>query len=349
VCKIALFGLKEVINHIVTLHCSKNNYSCTLCHLDLTTGASVKKHVKNVHFGFKSFECPVCKKVIQQKSHLKKHIEKQHGGRKGLLKKALKSSGRQTKLNRVLKGISNSAVGQNKSKLAALNNSKLVKYNKNDLTCPLCHKVYLSVETKERHLLTFHHKKGILMTSAMNQQTTFESGIKCQQSGGGFYQNRQHLHFMDETEALPINLQCPICHEVMPNLEQKRDHVRNVHHNLKSFECELCNGEFYSKMHLSAHKKVSHDSNYSGKKSVHCEYHNCKTVTKNVHQMLSHVEEFHAYQCPECPRHLQTTSGLAKHYKKAHISNELLCCKFCGNCYKVNIKYTKNIFFECKI
>ena len=67
---------------------------------------------------------------------------------------------------------------------------------------------------------------------------------------------------------------------------------------------------------------------------MHCEYHNCKTPVKNTKELMRHVEEFHAYQCPECPRHLQTTSGLSKHYKKAHISNELLCCNYCGNCYK---------------
>ena len=83
VCNIALFRLKEVINHMLTLHCSEGDNLCTLCNLQLPSIGAVKKHVKNVHFGFKPYQCPACKKSIQQKSHLKIHIDKQHNGRKG--------------------------------------------------------------------------------------------------------------------------------------------------------------------------------------------------------------------------------------------------------------------------
>ena len=43
-------------------------------------------------------------------------------------------------------------------------------------------------------------------------------------------------------------------------------------------------------------------------------------------------------------RHLQTTSGLAKHYKKAHINQDLLCCNFCGNCYKDEKELAHHVF-----
>ena len=135
VCNIALFRLKEVMNHVLSLHCSKGNYQCTLCNTQLHTCGSVKKHIKNVHFGFNPFTCPMCKKSIQQKSHLKTHIEKQHGGKKSLFKKAL----------------------ANHQKLKSqMTNNKKVMTKDDSLTCPLCHKVYLSIETKEKHLLTFH-------------------------------------------------------------------------------------------------------------------------------------------------------------------------------------------------
>ena len=65
---------------------------------------------------------------------------------------------------------------------------------------------------------------------------------------------------------------------------------------------------------------------------------------KSSRDLLHHVEETHAYQCPECPRHLQTTSGLAKHYKKAHINQDLLCCNFCGNCYKDEKELAHHVF-----
>ena len=112
VCNIALFHFKEVITHVLTLHCSKGDYQCTLCNTQLLTRGSVKKHIKNHHFGFIPFTCPICKKQIQQKSHLKTHIEKQHRSKKRLLKKALA-------------------------------NHKKLKPKDESLTCPLCHKVSL--------------------------------------------------------------------------------------------------------------------------------------------------------------------------------------------------------------
>ena len=112
VCNIALFQLKEVIAHVLTLHCSKGDFQCTLCNTQLLTQGSVKKHIKNHHFGFIPFTCPICKKQIQQKSHLKTHIEKQHNSKKRLLKKALA-------------------------------NHKKLKPKDESLTCPLCQKVSL--------------------------------------------------------------------------------------------------------------------------------------------------------------------------------------------------------------
>lgn len=289
VCNIALFRLKDVIGHILTLHCSKGDYNCTLCNTELLTVGSVKKHIKNVHFGFKPFQCPVCKKQIQQKSHLKTHIDKQHGGKKGILKKALLNHSKQMK-----KKVSNS-----------------------DLTCPLCHKVYLSVETKERHLITFHKQKppeNLAPISNPRRKSTDSHGP---------------------------NLECPVCLITLDNLEDKKSHVKNIHHNLRTLECKKCKNIFYSQLHLKAHEMAKHGipGNFH-----QCEYHNCKAPMKNLSDLLHHVEEMHAYQCPECPRHLQTTSGLAKHYKKAHISNELLCCTYCGNCYKDEEELNNHIF-----
>ena len=116
---------------------------CTLCNTQLLTVGSVKKHIKNDHFGFTPFQCPACKKMIQQKSHLKTHIEKQHPGKKGLLKKAL--------------------ANHNKAK-----NGKNVDPN-DELTCQLCFKHYNSVETKERHLATFHKQK-MQLQKLINQE-----------------------------------------------------------------------------------------------------------------------------------------------------------------------------------
>ena len=135
VCNIALFRLKEVITHVLTLHCSKGDYQCTLCNTQLLTCGSVKKHIKNYHFGFNPFTCPMCKKSIQQKSHLKTHIEKQHGGKKSLFKKAL-ANHQKLKAQMFPKKVTSMP------RRTSTTTNTYVKKDES-LTCPLCHKVSL--------------------------------------------------------------------------------------------------------------------------------------------------------------------------------------------------------------
>merc|ERR1719414_2061901 len=269
VCNIALFRLKEVINHVLTVHCSKGEYLCTLCNTELLTCGAVKKHIKNVHFGFKPFQCPACKKSIQQKSHLKIHIDKQHGGKKGLLKKAL---------------------NQHLNKASKVSTSSSSSAKNDNIQCHLCHKNFLSEETKEKHLSTFHKVNHVVEQNQPKITSFFAFG-----------------------EA---SLECPVCHIALDSLDAKKDHVKNVHHNLRTFECSKCPSMFHSQLHLKAHKMVNHGVSGNLSNRIICDYHNCKMPMKSLKNLLSHVEDYHAYQCPECPRHLQTTSGLAKHYKK---------------------------------
>jgi len=305
VCNIALFRLKEVIGHVLTVHCSKGDYMCTLCNTQLLTVGAVKKHIKNDHFGFTPFQCPACKKMIQQKNHLKAHIEKQHPGKKGLLKKAL--------------------ANHNKAK-----NAKNVNPD-DELTCQLCYKHYNSIETKERHLATFHKQNEYIqkLSSQMNQ----ENLVKAQKGP-------------ERRKSTEQSLDCPVCLVRLPNLELKKDHVQSIHHNLRTIECSECpqGTIFHSQMHLKAHQMALHMNNAFAGGNLHCKH--CKIPMKNSSDFLHHVEETHAYQCPECPRHLQTTSGLAKHYKKAHINQDLLCCNFCGNCYKDEKELAHHVFEE---
>ena len=305
VCDVELFHLKEVINHVLTLHCSKGYFQCTLCNTQLDTRGMVKKHIKNVHFGIKPFTCPLCKKSIQQKSHLKTHILKQHPGKKSLLKKA---------------------VTNHKKVEAQMTNNKIVKssiiVNDDSLTCPICHKVYLSIETKEKHLLTFH-KQSLAKFDEIQYQ---------------------HNHENKTSSTSATSFECPVCHVKLSDMEAKKTHLKSVHRYLKHFECMDCQLVVYSQLHLNVHMHVYHTMPQNLPMSVlQCEYHNCKQEFGTLEQVLNHVEIQHAYQCPECPRHVQTTSGLAKHYKKAHINNQLVCCNYCGNCYKDDYELENHI------
>ena len=328
VCNIALFRLKEVITHVLSLHCSKGDYQCTLCNTQLLTAGAVKKHIKNIHFGFNPYTCPMCKKSIQQKSHLKTHIEKQHGGKKSLFKKALANH---QKMKAQIAAATSSFNGPKKGLTKSGSGKQPLGGGVKDesLTCPLCHKVYLSQETKEKHLLTFHKQTKI------NAAPHHAPGDHHGPDAPGVKANLAMHMLKTQGKTSSVKLECPICLIKLADVEEKKEHLKNVHHNLKTFECVDCQEVFHSRLHLKAHKHVYHTNpQVLPSNALQCEYHNCKNEFKTLKQVLQHVVNQHAYQCPECPRHLQTTGGLAKHYKKAHISNELECCSYCGNCYK---------------
>ena len=79
------------------------------------------------------------------------------------------------------------------------------------------------------------------------------------------------------------SLDCPVCHVTLANLEKKKAHVKNIHHNLRTFECRECpeGTIFHSQLHFKAHQKATHGGITSTPGSLHCEYHNCKQPVKN--------------------------------------------------------------------
>ena len=152
VCNITLFKLKEVIDHVLKLHCSKEDkYLCTFCNTSqLLTVKKVKTHIKKDHFGFKPFQCPACQIMILQKSHLKVHIEKQHPDDQiGLMKKAL--------ANHKIAKIDFLSVNV-KSTLANGSNDQK-KSQKKPQICHLCSNSFYNMKGLNRHIESVHEKK----------------------------------------------------------------------------------------------------------------------------------------------------------------------------------------------
>ena len=147
VCNITLFKLKEVIDHVLKLHCSEEGkYLCTFCNTSqLLTVKKVKTHIKKDHFGFRPFQCPACQIMILQKSHLKVHIEKQHPDDQiGLMKKALSN-------HKIAKNVEtslthNEATDQKKSQ-------------KKPQICHLCSNSFYNMKGLNRHIEAVHEKK----------------------------------------------------------------------------------------------------------------------------------------------------------------------------------------------
>ena len=127
---------------------------------------------------------------------------------------------------------------------------------------------------------------------------------------------------------------CPSCQLTFENIESKKNHVRTVHPCLRRLFCQSCPKTiFFSNLHLKAHQMATKHAPIAMANSLQCEHKLCKNLQpfKKAKELALHVEENHAFQCSQCPRHLRTSVGLAKHFKKVHTNGNMLSGKLSGN------------------
>ena len=72
---------------------------------------------------------------------------------------------------------------------------------------------------------------------------------------------------------------------------------KNVHVNIKEFECEECHKQYFEKRHLELHKRNVHEKN-----------------------------KIKGFECEECHQHFLVKSHLKAHMKSVHLNNKSDVC-----------------------
>ena len=128
---------------------------------------------------------------------------------------------------------------------------------------------------------------------------------------------------------------CLICDEKFI-LEEALLHHQNVEHSqeMKSFNCDQCQMEFYSKGTKIIHDTAYHDTPTS--EIYSCKY--CSDVYASVSEILYHHQMYHEFmplpyfQCGTCEYFSRKMADTSKHVKKEHGIDEYkpYICKHCN-------------------
>ena len=87
------------------------------------------------------------------------------------------------------------------------------------------------------------------------------------------------------------NHACEICEKIFQTIQKKKQHIRNVHGEVKIFTCNVCNRIFGSQKQLTLHLKNYHQE---GERKYKCE--SCEKFFTTTGSMKNHIKILHERQ-----------------------------------------------------
>jgi len=152
---------------------------------------------------------------------------------------------------------------------------------------------------------------------------------------------------IEENEPRNMKFTCKICDKNYSSKKVLRRHIKNIHENPGSFECDVCKVRFNEKGNLKAHQKIHIKNRPKPFKCNKCDF---ATHSKGNSKKHLKTHERIIKICVKCNKTLY----------KNRIHDCRLDCKFCGKKFKHNATVFNHIkehhaheiertFFECDI
>ena len=185
---------------------------------------------------------------------------------------------------------------------------------KEEMSCPICYKVFSSVQSKENHVRIVHENQRDDNISCENCEETFSSKAAL----------RYHVEKNHEPRK---DLKCRYCDKTFTMKHGLDTHIRSVH-NYKTVKCEICDQSFTRQSNLTSHYKYVHDvvDNYlimdDGKEVEFFECERCSFETRYEKNLRKHIITVHntdlKFNCTECDYFSNRMDNLSKHIKLKH-------------------------------
>lgn len=236
------------------------------------------------------YTCPLCNKHFISDYFLKKHV--------------LKHINKNVKCNLCFK--------QFKSKFYLKEHKKIVHiFNKISSSCKICGRMFDS-----EYKILKHQK--------------CHSCIQCQLCSKIFRSQKHHDSHMQRHAAKlttrchqKSTQNCSFCEKECISDNDLSLHVNKAHLQIKPYNCDMCDKQFYTESNMKNHKKIH--SLFSKEK---CEF--CMKILKCRKDLVVHVRKhigIKPYKCVICPQAFYSEFKVKKHMNKWH--GGMFFCKQC--------------------
>ncbi|XP_013388785.1 myoneurin [Lingula anatina] len=139
---------------------------------------------------------------------------------------------------------------------------------------------------------------------------------------------RNHQAYGNNCADRVLPLVCDLCGYVASNRHRWKEHVQQLHSDVRPFQCSVpdCNKSFKVKAALQHHIKYRHGTT---ERKVKCEI--CSKTWHHPAQLRTHMKTHSGtrnYECELCLKTFTTKSNLDQHSKTAH-GNTVYSCALC--------------------
>ncbi|CAH0564374.1 unnamed protein product [Brassicogethes aeneus] len=323
-CKKWFSRRSELVIHVRT-HLLNKSHKCEQCLRSFVTKKELKLHTR-VHTNERPFQCSECDKAFKQRGALIDHklVHTKQKSHSCPLEKCDTLFTTKSSVRRHLKRI---------HKLGAAEVASKINNQTETITCAIC----------QQH---FSRKCDLYAHTRQEHQGTEEFNCQvCQKSFNSYFVLTVHMEDKHKPKT------CNICEQSFAGAPELSEHLKEHH------KCGQCGQGFISKVHLTGHIKLAHDS------SIHrCQI--CFRKFTNLEEVAAHVLTHKAVTplkkvpCTLCNKRFRTRDGLTRHLKMFHYDLAFVC-NICGRCHespetlkqhmKKHDKYKAILRFTCSV
>ncbi|XP_053620756.1 zinc finger protein 236-like isoform X2 [Plodia interpunctella] len=213
-----------------------------------------------------------------------------------------------------------------KSKFHLYEHTKMMHLlgNSNFSSCKTCGRTFVNSKKLVNHIKTHNTKECQLCSKIFATQSHYNSHMQ---------RHKMKLKIIREKGVQT----CSFCEKACLNDNELTVHVNKVHLQIKPYNCDMCERQFYSESNLNCHKRVH--SMYSKEKCNFCGK-NLKTRKALVIHLRKHIG-VKPYKCMICTQSFYSQGKLKNHMRIFHGGK--FCCKLCKTVFVTKYRLKEHV------
>ena len=190
----------------------------------------------------------------------------------------------------------------------------------NRYPCPLCHGIFINVESLTKHISSRHNKQ-----EKFGQDFEECSCLICDIVFSKRVNLRRHIQRVHE----PIKMhQCKFCDLKVTTERSLKKHILTIHEGKRPFECKQCDVKYKTRTTLYKHIREIHEKTF---KCLTCFMRFSEaSLLKNHEKVHERKKQQPNFKCFICNANYELKTDFAKHISEVHEGKKPLICPYCG-------------------